>query len=43
MERGSINISMDNADALSRAIGVPLHDLVNPAKFVGLDEQGEAG
>jgi len=43
VERGSINISMDNADALSRAIGVPLHDLVNPAKFVGLDEQGEAG
>lgn len=41
VERGTINISIDNADALSRAIGVALHDLVNPAKFVGLDEQGD--
>jgi transcriptional regulator with XRE-family HTH domain len=39
VERGTINISMDNAEALSRAIGVPLHDLVNPAKFVGFDDQ----
>lgn len=38
VERGTINISMDNADALARAIGVPLHDLVNPANFSGFDE-----
>lgn len=38
VERGTINISMDNADALSRALGVPLHDLVNPTKFAELDE-----
>lgn len=38
VERGTINISMDSADALARAIGVPLHDLVDPAKFTGLDE-----
>lgn len=39
VERGTINISMDNADALARAIGVPLHDLVNPSNFVGFDDQ----
>lgn len=38
VERGTINISIDNADVLSRAIGVPLHDLVDPAKFSGFDE-----
>lgn len=37
VERGTINISIDNADALSRALGVPLHDLVDPGKFLGLD------
>ena len=39
VERGTINISIDNADALSRAIGIPLHDLVDPAKFAGFDDQ----
>ncbi|QNK65806.1 helix-turn-helix domain-containing protein [Variovorax sp. PAMC26660] len=39
VERGTINISIDNADALARAIGVPLHELVDPAKFRGLDER----
>ena len=39
VERGTINISIDNADALSRAIDVPLHDLVDPAKFAGFDDQ----
>jgi transcriptional regulator with XRE-family HTH domain len=38
VERGAINISIDNADALARALGVPLHELVDPAKFHGLDE-----
>lgn len=39
VERGTINISMDNADALAHAVGVPLHDLVDPTKFTGLDQQ----
>jgi transcriptional regulator with XRE-family HTH domain len=38
VERGTINISIDNADALARAIGIPLHELVDPSKFRGLDE-----
>ncbi|WP_422012745.1 helix-turn-helix domain-containing protein [Roseateles sp.] len=38
VERGNINISLDNADALARAIGVALHELVDPAKFAGFDE-----
>ena len=37
VERATINISIDNADALARALGEPLHDLVDPGKFVGLD------
>ncbi len=37
VERATINISIDNADALARALGVPLHDLVDPGKFLGLD------
>ncbi len=37
VERGTINISIDNADVLARAVGVPLHDLVDPEKFQGLD------
>jgi transcriptional regulator with XRE-family HTH domain len=37
VERGTINISIDNADSLARAIGVPLHELVDPSKFQGLD------
>ncbi|NVM92887.1 transcriptional regulator with XRE-family HTH domain [Variovorax sp. SG517] len=39
IERETINISIDNADVLSRVGGVPLHDLLAPAKFAGLDEQ----
>lgn len=30
VERGAINISFDSADALARAIGVPLHELIDP-------------
>lgn len=37
VERGSINISIDSADALARAIGIPLHELVDP-KFRGPDD-----
>jgi transcriptional regulator with XRE-family HTH domain len=39
VERGTINISIDNADALARAIGVPLHDLVNPANFAAFNDE----
>lgn len=39
VERGTINISMDSADALAQALGVPLRDLVDPAMFAGFDEQ----
>lgn len=39
VERGTINISIDNADALARAIGIPLRDLVDPDKFTGLDDE----
>lgn len=39
VERGTINISIDNADVLARAIGVPLRDLVDPAKFTGFDSE----
>jgi transcriptional regulator with XRE-family HTH domain len=39
VERATINISIDNAHALSIAIGVPLRDLVDPAMFAGFDEQ----
>lgn len=38
VERGTINISIDNADVLAKAVGVALHDLVDPAKFQGFDE-----
>lgn len=38
VERASINISIDNADALARAVGVPLKDLVDPDKFQGLED-----
>ena len=38
VERGTINISIDSADALSQALGVPLRDLVDPSMFAGFDE-----
>ncbi|WCM94076.1 helix-turn-helix domain-containing protein [Acidovorax sp. NCPPB 2350] len=37
VERAAINLSIDSADSLARAIGIPLHELVDPAKFQGLD------
>lgn len=33
VELAKVNISIDNADAIAGALGVPLHDLVNPEKF----------
>lgn len=33
VERGGINISIDNAELLARAVGVPLKDLVDPDRF----------
>lgn len=38
VERGTINISIDTADALAKAVGVPLRDLVDPDKFQGLED-----
>jgi len=38
VERGTINISFDSAEALAKAIGVSLRDLVDPLQFQGLDE-----
>lgn len=38
VERGTINISIDNAATLANAVGVALHELVDPSKFRGLDE-----
>ena len=37
VERGTINISINNADALARAVGVPLHELVDPSKLQGVE------
>lgn len=39
VERGTVNISIDSADALARALGLPLHDLVDPDKFLGFDDR----
>jgi transcriptional regulator with XRE-family HTH domain len=39
VERGTINISFDSAEALAKAIGVSLRDLVDPLQFQGLDER----
>jgi transcriptional regulator with XRE-family HTH domain len=37
VERGERNVSIDNMGLLAQALGVPLHDLVNPDMFRGLD------
>ncbi len=42
IERGTRNVSVDNMGRLADALGVPLSDLVDPAKFKGLDEAHEA-
>lgn len=33
VERGERNVSIDNMGLLAQALGVPLHDLVNPDMF----------
>ena len=38
VERGTINISIDNAEGLAKAVGVPLKDLVDPDKFAGIED-----
>ncbi len=38
VEHGTVNISFDSAEALAKAIGVSLRDLVDPQQFQGLDE-----
>jgi len=38
VERGAINISIDNAEVLAKAVGVPLRDLVDPDKFPDIDD-----
>lgn len=37
VERGERNVSIDNMGLLAQALGLPLHDLVNPEMFQGLD------
>ncbi|RYF32749.1 MAG: XRE family transcriptional regulator [Cytophagaceae bacterium] len=39
VERAAVNITFDTADELARAIGVPLCELVDPARLHGLDDQ----
>lgn len=39
VERGIRNVSIDNMGALALALGVPLHDLVDPAMFATLEER----
>lgn len=38
IERGDINASIDQLDLIAKAVGVPLHDLVNPKLFQSLDD-----
>lgn len=38
VERGAMNISLDNAEALAKAVGVPLKDMLDPDMFPGLEE-----
>lgn len=37
VERGERNVSIDNMGLLAQALGLPLHELLNPALFQGLD------
>lgn len=38
IERGIRNVSIDNMGLLAQALGMQLHDLLNPAMFGALDE-----
>jgi transcriptional regulator with XRE-family HTH domain len=37
VERGERNVSIDNMGLLAQALGLPLHELLNPALFQGLE------
>ena len=38
VERAAVNVSIDNLDALAKAVRVPLRDLIDPAQFPDLDD-----
>lgn len=38
VERGAIKISVDNAEVLAKAVGVPLRNLVDPDKSPDTDD-----
>lgn len=38
VERGAINISIEGAEVLAKAVGVPLGDLVDPNKSPDIDD-----
>lgn len=38
VERDATNISLDNAEALAKAVGVPLKDLLDADMFPGLED-----
>lgn len=38
VEQGTTNISLGKAEALAKAVGVPLKDLLDPDMFPGLED-----
>lgn len=38
VERGDLNPSFDQMDMIAMAVGVPLHDLINPKLFQALGD-----
>jgi transcriptional regulator with XRE-family HTH domain len=38
VELGTVNPSLDKLEALAKAVGVPLHDLINPTKPLSFDD-----
>ena len=41
VERGVRNVSIDNMGLLAQALGVPLHNLVNPDMFTSIENHIE--
>ncbi|MCW7540115.1 helix-turn-helix domain-containing protein [Aquabacterium sp. A7-Y] len=39
VERGERNVSIDNMGLLAQALDLPLHELLNPAMFKGVDAE----
>lgn len=39
VELGTVNPSLDKLEALAKAVGVPLHDLINPGKPLTFDDE----